>query len=335
LKSTTIYRIVADIISTAASSGPYIFMPRRSKQGDVEVIRKKLCKLLANFQSELKSPDLRSKVKALIPAYHLLRDLGSSLIPKVDANSARDRILFYLRKYPKIVIRGEELMVVAGINDWPRRVRELRKEFGWSILNGITAKEMAKEEEFEIQGVNAASLGPDHYILADTHQDREAAFRWKIANEIRRKKTSVRDKILEFLRKNVGKVVTGEELRYVAKDKTEWARRTRELRTEYGWPVVTRNSGRPDLPIGSYILEQDRQSPPHDRKIPDAVRSAVLRRDQYRCKECGWHHALWNPSDPRHLELHHKKQHAHGGENTPENLKTVCTVCHDDIHRHK
>jgi hypothetical protein len=310
-------------------------MPRRSKQGDVEVIREKLVALLANFQSELKSSHLRSKVKALIPAYHLLRDLGSSLIPKADADSARDRILFYLLKYPKIVIRGEELMVVAGINDWPRRVRELRKEFGWSVLNGITAKEMAKEEEFEIHGVNAVSLGPDHYILVDTRQDREAAFRWKIAHEIRRKKLSVRDKILAFLGKNVGKIVTGEELRYVAKDKTEWARRTRELRTELGWPVATRNSGRPDLPVGAYILEQDRQSPTHDRNIPDPVRRAVLRRDKYRCKQCGWHHGLWNPSDSRHLELHHVKHHVHGGENRPENLKTLCTACHDEIHRHR
>jgi hypothetical protein len=134
------------------------------------------------------------------------------------------------------------------------------------------------------------------------------------------------------MRTNVGKFVTGEELRYVAKDKTEWARRVRELRTEYGWPIVTKNSGRPDLPIGTYLLEQDRQSPMHDRHIPDPVRREVLRRDNYQCKRCGWTHSLWNRSDSRHLELHHIEAHASGGDNTEANLITLCTVCHDLWH---
>jgi 5-methylcytosine-specific restriction endonuclease McrA len=87
------------------------------------------------------------------------------------------------------------------------------------------------------------------------------------------------------------------------------------------------------LPVGSYLLESLRQSPEHDRQIPDPVRGAVLRRDKYKCIQCDWTHDNWNRSDPRHLELHHKKEHSKGGDNTEENLITVCTVCHDDIHR--
>lgn len=177
------------------------------------------------------------------------------------------------------------------------------------------------------------ALKPEEYILLHPEQDREAALRWRIANDIRKTKTGVRNKILEFLRANVGHAVAGEELRYVANDRTEWARRVRELRTEQGWPVATRNTGRPDLVIGVYVLEQDRQSPAHDRSIPDPVRRAVLVRDGYACRKCGWSHGRWNPSDPRHLELHHCEHHAAGGANTEENLITVCTVCHDDIHR--
>ena len=143
----------------------------------------------------------------------------------------------------------------------------------------------------------------------------------------------MRDKILKFLRENVGRGVTGEELRYVAGDKTEWARRVRELRTEFGWPVATKSTGRPDLGIGVYVLQADRQSPEHDRHIPDDVRREVLRRDGYRCRACTWSHNEWNPSDPRHLELHHVKHHARGGENIKENLTTLCTVCHDKLHR--
>jgi hypothetical protein len=308
-------------------------MPRRSRQGNPENLRKALLELIINFERELRTPDLRSRVIALIPAYHLLRDLGSSLIPKQDAPSARDRILFYLRKYPRTVIEGDELMVVAGIQDWPRRLRELRVEFGWSILSGVTAKEMHFEGEFHLENIDATNLGPDDYIFFEAEQDRDAAHRWHMANEIRRKKLSVQEKILEFLRANVGQPVTGEELRYVAKDRTEWARRVRELRTELGWPIATKSTGRPDLPVGNYVLERDRQSPAHDRKIPDPVRRSVLRRDKYGCKKCGWHQELWNRGDPRHLELHHKKHHVHGGENVADNLLTICNVCHDDMHR--
>ena len=88
-----------------------------------------------------------------------------------------------------------------------------------------------------------------------------------------KEKISVRDKILKFLRENVGIQVTGEELRYVAGDKTEWARRVRELRTEFGWPVATKTTGNPELPMGVYVLQADRQSPEHDRDIPDEVRT--------------------------------------------------------------
>lgn len=308
-------------------------MPRRSKQGQLETIRAKLVDLLLNFKKELQAPNLRSKVQALIPAYHLLRDLGSSLIPREQAASARNRILFYLRKYPRTIVKGDELMVVSGIGDWPRRVRELRVEFGWSIVNGVTAKEMHSEAEFPLESIDASKLGPDDYILLDANEDREAAHRWNMANEIRRQKLSVRDKILVFLRKNVGRPVTGEELRYVANNRSEWARRVRELRTEQGWPVVTKNTGRPDLQIGAYVLELDRQSPAHDRAIPDSVRREILRRDDYRCRECSWHHKLWNPADPRHLELHHVTHHAKGGENVAGNLKTLCNICHDEVHR--
>ena len=155
----------------------------------------------------------------------------------------------------------------------------------------------------------------------------------QLANYIRKEKTGVRKKLLRFFRKNVGYAVTGEELRYVANNKTEWARRVRELRTEQGWPIATCNTGRPDLGIGVYILELDRQSPAHDRSIPDLLRREVLVRDKYACTKCEWTHEKWNPSDPRHLELHHIKHHVKGGKNTEENLVTVCTPCHDDIHR--
>jgi len=304
------------------------------KQGDPEAVRRKLEGLIRNFEAELQSGELRSKVLALVPIFHGLRALGKALIPAEFAAAARDRILYYFQRYPQTIINGDELLVISGIQEYARRVRELRVQFGWTIASGVTMKEMRQDEDEEVPD-DLKAMRPSEYVLLNAEQDRDAALRWNVANTIRKQGGSVRDKILSFLRANAGRGVTGEELRYVAGDKTEWARRVRELRTEFGWPVVTKSTGRPDLGVGVYVLQADRQSPEHDRHIPDDVRREVLRRDGCRCHECGWSHDGWNPSDPRHLELHHVKHHVKGGENVKENLKTVCTVCHDKLHRKK
>lgn len=305
-----------------------------SKRIQAEEVRQELVDLLQNFQQHLKTENLRDKVLALIPCQRLLRDLGCSLIEDEDATSGMTRVLAYLRKYPFTAISGEELGVVSGIAEWARRVRELRVQFGWSILSGLTAREMADEGEFPLDGVDVSSMKVTDYILISEENDLEAAYRWNVANRIRKKKSGVKEKILDFLKENVGKPVTGEELRYVSNDTKEWARRIRELRTENGWMVATKQTGRPDLPVGAYVLESLRQLPAHDRKIPDDVRVVVLTRDEFRCTKCDWHHAMAIPSDPRHhLELHHLTHHVHGGANTAKNLITVCNVCHDKIHR--
>lgn len=310
-------------------------MARRPRRGSPEEIRRELVELLEDFERSLLRDDLRQQVRKLIPANFLLRDLGSSLPPLNEISSARERILRYMQKYVGQVIQGEELMVVAGISEYARRVRELRVEYGWSVISGVTAAEMrenAQTDDAE-EATTIPEMMPDEYMLTSLDQDRDAAFRWNLANEIRKEHMSVRDKILLFFRRNVGKPISGEELRYVAGNRSEWARRTRELRTEYGWPVATKTNGRPDLPMGAYVLEDDRQLPTHDRQISDAVRRAVLQRDGYQCRECGWDHDMWNPSDPRHLEAHHKKHHAKGGENDEGNLITLCNICHDVVHK--
>jgi len=296
--------------------------------------------LLDKFLVVLPNAELREKVRSLIPAFHKLRDIGSSLIDREDATAAIDRIEFYLRKYPFTLIDGDELLVVSGIGEWARRVRELRVESGWWIYSGMTIGAIAEEEPEQIDelrkmtGIDPLEVKPDQYILVREDRDREAADRWHQLNRIRKGSNSVKDKILDYFRANVGKVVTGEELSYLAKDRTEWARRTRELRTEEGWPVHTKMQGRPDLPVGAYVLEADAQSPPHDRHIKDDVRVEVLQRDGTKCTFCGWDHSQLKQGDPRHfIEIHHIHQHADGGSNEVENLITLCNVHHDAVHR--
>jgi len=308
-------------------------LAKRPVNNEPEAIRARLVELLNNFEAKLNDGSLREKVLALVPAFRHLRSLGCSLIAESEASSARDRILHYFLKYPGIKIAGEELMVVSGIQEYARRVRELRVQFGWKIYSGVTLKELAESMSGDTVLAVFSKMKPDEYLLADDTQDLEAAYRWCSANDIRKQKIGTRDKILTFLKSNVGKPVTGEELRYVADGKTEWARRIRELRTEYGWSIQSKMTGRPSLPVGTYILESLIQLPEHDRAIPDAVRCAVFERDKFMCQDCKWSYEKANPADPRkNLELHHLTHHAHGGENSIDNLITLCNVCHDKRH---
>lgn len=293
----------------------------------------KIMSLISNFEKELKKNDLREKVLSLIPVFKELRKIGSNLIPKKDASSAIDRILFYMKKYPMIIISTDEILVVSGIQEYARRIRELRVQLGWKIISGVTVKHMKKEGDFTLPGVKIDTMKSKDYMLISNEQDKETAYRWGLANSIRKKKIAVREKILEFFKENVGKQITGEELRYVANNKTEWARRVRELRTEFGWKIVTKQN-RPNLPVGVYILESDKQSPEHDRKISDQTRIKVLERDGFKCKRCKWTYEKKKKDDPRtNLELHHIKEHVRGGGQEEENLITLCNVCHDDVHK--
>ena len=224
---------------------------KKRKQADPEAIRRRVEELIRNFETELRTGGLRPKVLALVPIFHGLRDLGKALIPSEYASAARDRILYYFREYPRIIINGDELLVVSGIQEYARRVRELRVQFGWGIVSGVTIKEMLDDKEEEVPH-ELKVMRPSDYVLLHEAQDRDAAHRWNVANAIRKERGSVRDKILKFLRANVGKGVTNEELRYVAGDKTEWARRVRELRS----PPHTRNRPGALIWISEYICSK-------------------------------------------------------------------------------
>lgn len=293
---------------------------------------KRLVELLSEFNHHVLDGDIREKVLELLPAYKLLNELGKSLIPDGLKISARDRILKYMLLYPGIVIEGKELLIVSGISEWARRVRELRVQFGWSIINGLTVKAMIETGDIDLGEIDKRKLTKDNYVLISIDVDKEAAYRWNVANEIRNREIGMKEKILLYFQNNVGKQITGDELQYVAEG-SEWARRVRELRTEEGWPISTRINGRPDLPSGVYVFEENRQTPKHDRKISDSVRREVLARDNYQCKKCGWSVNYQNRADTRILEIHHIMRHVDGGKSEPSNLITLCNVCHDVIHR--
>jgi len=53
------------------------------------------------------------------------------------------------------------------------------------------------------------------------------------------------------------------------------------------------------------------------------VRQQVLRRDGWRCQSCG---------TMSNLEVHHKAFRSQSGDDSEENLITLCAGCHADIH---
>ena len=296
-----------------------------TKSTKLKALIKSLDKKLKAFGADYTSLELRGKVLRLVDIYQNVRDLNVKVVREsgCDARGARERLRLYFVHNVGVVLDATELEVVSGISEYARRIRELRVEDGYSILTGNSS---SPDSDLELK--------PDQYILIKPEPDLEAAHRWHIANRIRNDEdlTSAKSRILEYLKANVGKVVTSEELFYVAKDKN-WARRTREIRTEMGYAVCTRFTGRPDLRSGEYVLESPEPgAPAHDRNIPIDVQKIVYARDGNTCRVCGWNHDLWTRQDPRFLELHHVREHVEGGKNEADNLIVACNICHDGIH---
>ena len=84
---------------------------------------------------------------------------------------------------------------------------------------------------------------------------------------------------------NVGRVMEVDELRKVAGDITEWARRVRELRNEEGFQILTHND-RSDLKQGQYLLVDPKPRPAFQRAISKELRAQILDRNGFTCQMC-------------------------------------------------
>lgn len=262
--------------------------------------REELRQLASRLAAAADLPDLVElrKVRARIAAIEE-RLFGKQ--PKATRGSgARQRILaYFLERGVGTPVTMTELREVSGIQEFARRVRELRVEEGWDI-------------RYE-DGV---------YRLHSDEPNEEAAEDWQLANSIRRRKDlGARDRILEYLKSRVGRKVNGELLDYVS-GIHEWARRLRELRDEYGWPISSFHD-RPELRPDEYVLEGLDPLPENVRDVSATKRKAVFERDGYRCRACG---AV--PGPGVWLEPDHIIEVTEGGSNDLDNLITVCHRCH-------
>lgn len=144
---------------------------------------------------------------------------------------------------------------------------------------------------------------------------------------------SARQLILEFLLANVGRIIEGRELRDAGRGITEWARRVRELRDEYGYQIQSHKDSN-DLKPGQYRMISAKRMPAFNRDISKETRAVVLERNGYTCQMCGL--AAGDP-DPYvssrtvRLTMGHIKDKSKGGADTPDNLRAVCTNCNEGL----
>jgi 5-methylcytosine-specific restriction endonuclease McrA len=128
-------------------------------------------------------------------------------------------------------------------------------------------------------------------------------------------------------------VVKGQKLQEASGWKAEWARRVRELRDEEGWPIFP-HKDRADLKPGQYILESIKRRPAFKRGISKETKAYVLERNGYTCQMCGLAAGDPDPFTPGRtvrLTMGHIIDKSKGGDDSPSNLRAVCTNCNEGL----
>lgn len=147
----------------------------------------------------------------------------------------------------------------------------------------------------------------------------------------RRARYGAKKKLREHFLNNIGRVMDSDELREIADNQSEWARRVRELRNEEGYQILTHND-RASLKPGQYLLETPKPVPAFDRAISKETRAYVLDRNGNTCQMCGAVAGEPHPYDStRTTRLHmgHTIDKSMGGTDDPSNLRAICSVCNE------
>jgi len=139
--------------------------------------------------------------------------------------------------------------------------------------------------------------------------------------------------ILEFFLSNIGKVLESRDIQKASGGAVEWARRIRELRNEDGYQILSYKD-RANLKKNQYLMETIGRVPAFARGISKETRAWVLERNGYTCQMCGV--AAGDP-DPLggnrtvRLTMGHIIDKSKGGDDTPQNLRAVCTNCNEGL----
>jgi hypothetical protein len=147
------------------------------------------------------------------------------------------------------------------------------------------------------------------------------------------KTSGSKELILNYFLAHIGKVLESREIQIASGGAVEWARRVRELRNEEGYQILS-NKDRADLKPGQYLLETTVRVPAFRRGISKETRAWVLERNGYTCQMCGV--AAGDPDPlggtrPVRLTMGHIKDKSKGGDDTPQNLRAICTNCNEGL----
>ena len=139
--------------------------------------------------------------------------------------------------------------------------------------------------------------------------------------------------ILEYFLENLGKVIESRDIQAASGGAVEWARRVRELRNEEGYQILS-HKDRADLKPNQYLLETTKRTPAFKRNISKETRAWVLERNGYTCQMCG---VAAGDSDPFgsertvRLTMGHIIDKSKGGDDSPQNLRAICTNCNEGL----
>jgi hypothetical protein len=150
---------------------------------------------------------------------------------------------------------------------------------------------------------------------------------------VSQRKLSSKYRILAFLLENIGNVLSSSQIREASGGASEWARRVRELRDEEGYQILTHRD-RADLKPGQYLMLTVARRPVFARDISKETRAFVLERNGYTCQMCGLAAGDTDPFVPSRkvrLTMGHIVDKYLGGDDTPNNLRAVCTNCNEGL----
>jgi hypothetical protein len=142
-----------------------------------------------------------------------------------------------------------------------------------------------------------------------------------------------KQKILDYFLSNLGLVLESKDIQAASGGAVEWARRVRELRNEQGYQILS-HKDRADLKPGQYLLVTDKRLPAFARSISKETRAWVLERNGYTCQMCGIGAGdpdPFNSGRTVQLTMGHIIDKSKGGDDSPDNLRAVCSNCNEGL----
>ncbi|MEZ4759461.1 MAG: HNH endonuclease [Flavobacteriales bacterium] len=146
-----------------------------------------------------------------------------------------------------------------------------------------------------------------------------------------KRREGARARLRRYFLQHVGEILDSATLYEVSGRTNEFGRRIRELRNEEGYDIQTHND-RSELKPGQYMLVSAKPKPAFARSISKETRSYVLDRNGYTCQMCGAAAGEPHPYDPgrkTRLHLGHIIDKSMGGDDSPNNLRAICSVCNE------